>query len=44
MQPLDDINPEIYNYPPGLTPLELIGAMAIVFVLVMACMYIMENK
>ena len=44
MQPLDDISPEIYNYPPGLTPLELIGAMIIVFILAMGFMYIMENK
>ena len=44
MQPLDDINPEIYNYPPGITPLELIGAVAIVFVLAIGFQYIMDNK
>ena len=44
MEYLDDINPEIYNYPPGMTPLEFIGAIALVFVLVIGIMYIMENK
>ena len=44
MQPLDDFNPDMYNYPPGVTPLEFIGAMAIAFVVVMVCMYIMDNK
>ena len=44
MQPLDDINPEIYNYPPMITPLELIGVVAVVFIVAIGCMYIMENK
>ena len=29
MQPLDDFNPEMYNYGPAMSPLELIGAMTI---------------
>ena len=44
MQPLDDFNPDIYDYPPGLTPLEFIGAMTIAFIVAMAFQYIMDNK
>ena len=44
MQPLDDFNPEIYNYPPGVTPLEFKGAMAIAFIIAVAFQYIMDNK
>ena len=43
MQPLDDFNPEIYNYPPALTMLEFVGVIAIVFIVALACMYIMEK-
>ena len=44
MQPLDDFNPEMYDYPPAATPLEFIGAMAIAFVVAMVFQYIMDNK
>jgi hypothetical protein len=44
MQPLDDFNPEIYDYPPTATPLEFIGAMAIAFIIAMVFQYIMDNK
>ena len=44
MQPLDDFNPEIYNYPPGATPLEFVGAMIIAFMVAMVFQYIMSNK
>ena len=33
MQPLDDINPDILNYGPGMGALELIGAMTICLIL-----------
>ena len=29
MQPLDDINPDILNYGPGMGALELIGAITV---------------
>jgi hypothetical protein len=44
MQPLDDFNPEMYDYPPAATPLEFIGAMAIAFIVAMVFQYIMDNK
>ena len=44
MQPLDDFNPDIYDYPPGLTPLEFIGAMTIAFIVAMVFQWIMNEK
>ena len=44
MKPLDDFNPDIYDYPPGLTLLEFIGAMTIAFIVAMAFQWIMNNK
>ena len=44
MYPLDDINPEIYNYPSGATLLEFIGAMIVAFVVAMMFQYIISEK
>ena len=44
MQPLDDFNPDMYNYPSSTTPLEFIGAMVIAFAVAMVFQYIMNNK
>ena len=44
MQPLDDFNPEMYDYPPAATPLEFIGAMTIAFIVAMVFQYIMSDK
>ena len=44
MQPLDDINPEILDYPSSLTTLEFIGVMAIAFIVGIVFQYIMNNK
>ena len=44
MQPLDDFDPAIYDYPSALTPLEFIGVMTIAFIVGVAFQYIMDNK
>ena len=44
MQPLDDFNPDIYNYPPSATLLEFIGAMTIAFIIAITFQWIMSKK
>ena len=43
MQPLDDFNPEMYNYGPAMSPLELLGALVIVFIIGVGFQYIMDS-
>ena len=43
MQPLDDFDPAIYDYPSALTPLEFIGVMAIAFIVAMAFQWIISE-
>ena len=43
MQPLDDINPDILNYGPGMGVLELIGAMTIVIIVGVAFQWIISE-
>ena len=44
MQPLDDFNPDMYNYPSSITSLEFIGAMTIAFIVAVVFQWIMSEK
>jgi hypothetical protein len=43
MQPLDDFNPEILDYPSSLTTLEFVGVMTIAFIVAMVFQYIISE-
>ena len=43
MQPLDDINPEVFNYGPGMNALEFIAVMVIMVVVGVGFQYIIDS-